>query len=475
MKKFNKKILTVIIVFAVLLTSFSPVLAIKTNAQFVVALEPVVTAAIIDTSLNTADIAISTDVTAGAAVDTAANTTMSGPVKEFGLDAVAWMIANLIIERMTASTVNWINSGFKGSPAFITNPEAYFTNIGDQIAGQYIFSNPDLNFLCGPISAKIRLALTNSYMNNKNVQCTLTQVGKNMDNFMNKFENGGWDNFFELTQRTQNNPIGAYIQAQNEMNLQIATKQGTKQIDLNQGHGFLSYQKCKSGTERAPGQLRTCDTDYNTCLNNNKGDENNLQQCASTYKKCNANTPVAAAGDCSDSDKETVTPGSVIADQLNTALNTGSNKLVTADEINEIVSALLNQVVSQVVGGIGNGLRGLSQSSASNSGQSLTSQLSSGSKTNTTDYFGNAQDTSVGDKAVVPTYAGYQAQSNQNQNRNQNANTPNQNQNAIPLDKDCLRIAPPTLSIMAQESASSSGETLDQAMMSLDCPPPGIH
>jgi hypothetical protein len=95
---------------------------------------------------------------------------------------------------------------------------------------------------------------------------------------------------------------------------------------------------------------------------------------------------------------ETVTPGSVIADQLNTALNTGSNKLVTADEINELVSALLNQAITQVVGGIGNGLKGLSEHDTSNGGKVFTEQMAAdstrSSKTPTVDYFGNAQDTS---------------------------------------------------------------------------------
>jgi len=80
--------------------------------------------------------------------------------KEMGLDLVGWMIPKMIIQRMTASTVNWINSGFEGSPTYVTDPESYFTDIGDKIAGQYIFTNPNLSFLCGPIKAKIKIANT---------------------------------------------------------------------------------------------------------------------------------------------------------------------------------------------------------------------------------------------------------------------------------------------------------------------------
>ena len=76
--------------------------------------------------------------------------------KEYGLDAIGFMLANIVIGRVAASTVNWINSGFKGSPAFMTNPEAFFGNMGDKIAGQFIYGSQNINFICGPLQAKIK-------------------------------------------------------------------------------------------------------------------------------------------------------------------------------------------------------------------------------------------------------------------------------------------------------------------------------
>ena len=210
MKKFSKKIVVYVLVIAFV---FSPILATPVQAQWI---------------------------------------DISQAAKEYRLDSIGWMIANTIVQRITASTVNWINSGFNGKPAYVTDPEAYFQDMGDKIAGQYIFSNPNLNFLCGPISAKIRLALTSNYLQEKQWQCTLTQVGKNMDDFMNNFENGGWDNFFELTQRQQNNPIGAYLQAENMINQKISSKVNTKLNELNQGKGFMSYEKCEVWGDMPP-------------------------------------------------------------------------------------------------------------------------------------------------------------------------------------------------------------------------------
>ena len=338
MNEFNKKIIVSILT---IIFVFSPVFAIPAQAQWVI-YDPM------------------------------------DSVKNYGLDAFAWTIVILIMERMTASTVNWINGGFKGSPAFVTDPEAYFKDIGDKVAGQYIFSNPNLNFLCGPIQAKIRLALTQNYNQDRVWQCTLTQVGKNMDDFMNNFENGGWDNLFELTQRQQNNPIGAYLQAQNELNLQIATRQGTKQKELDWGNGFMSFNEC---TKHGVATTRTVE----------EGGRFELQADGSNKYIEGTKKQVTDPPPCIS--EKTSTPGSVISDQLNKQLGLGQDKLVVADEINEIVSALLNKLVSSVVGGIGKGLRSLSKPDATTGNQVFSEQLST--VETTVDYFGSSQNTGI--------------------------------------------------------------------------------
>ena len=50
-------------------------------------------------------------------------------IKEYVLDGLAWHIAKIMVQQITASTVQWINSGFSGSPSFLTNPEGYFANV----------------------------------------------------------------------------------------------------------------------------------------------------------------------------------------------------------------------------------------------------------------------------------------------------------------------------------------------------------
>jgi hypothetical protein len=373
---------------------------------------------------------------------------ISTMAKEYGLDALAFQLVNMIIKRISASTINWINSGFKGSPAYVTNPEAYFGNMGDKIAGQYIFSNPNLNFLCGPIKAKIRLALTKNYIQDTDQwQCTLTQVGKNMDNFMSSFENGGWDSFFEISQKTTMNPIGAYLKAENELYLEISTRQGTAKTELLQGNGFLSYKQCKPGTESVSGGTQQCFDSYQTCLDAEGPSKKNsrIPLCNDALTTCQKNLGGVQEGECKDSDKETVTPGSVIGNKLNSVLGQSEGRLVVADEINEMISALISQLTEKLVGGAIGGLKGLSESSPTNNNQSFANQMLN-DKSNQ-DYFGNAPDTSVLDNPV---------------------------RGQAP-DADCKSVDSATLDQMAQKIVNNTGIPFDQARNNIDCDPPGIH
>jgi len=347
---------------------------------------------------------------------------ISTAAKDYGLDALGWEIVNRIISRMSASTVKWINSGFEGKPAYVTDPTAYFTDLGDKVAGEFIFRNANLNFLCGTMSAKIRLALANNYNRNEGDiwRCTLTDVIDNVDGFMNDFEQGGWDGFFALTQEQQNNPIGAYIQAEGELARRIAEKTGAKDKELSWGSGFMSQKEC---VETGPA--------ISVPIYDAQGKEIGSKP---------------AEGPCLK--EVTVTPGDTISNQLNKQLGLGNDKLAVADEINEIISGLLNQLVSRVIGGVAGGLRGASESNSSNNNQMLTEQLSTSQTT--VDYFGNVQDTSVLDVPLPTTVT-------------------------MPIDKDCSGVDVSTLNAMAQTSASQTGTTFEDALANLDCAPVGIN
>ena len=75
-------------------------------------------------------------------------------------NGIAWQLAHVALQQLTGSVVNWINSGFQGSPSFVSDPEDFFLQLNDQVTGAFIGNNGILaQALCSPFSTNIRLAL----------------------------------------------------------------------------------------------------------------------------------------------------------------------------------------------------------------------------------------------------------------------------------------------------------------------------
>jgi hypothetical protein len=227
--------------------------------------------------------------------------------KEFVLDPITWGLMSTAIAQVTANIVSWINSGFDGHPAFVNDLKGTLLNIANEQAGNLIYGT-ELGFMCSPFQLKVQAALTLNFANAQtfDVQCTLSDVVDNVDGFLNgDFSAGGWDGWYQMTQVPQNNPYGALSLAQTEMSARIENAQGQQLKLLDFGHGFFSYQHCEDVQVDPSGTKE--------------------RHCTVT------------------------TPGAVVSDRLNQALGLGEKRLVTADEIDEMLGALLGYVGQEVL------------------------------------------------------------------------------------------------------------------------------
>jgi hypothetical protein len=230
-------------------------------------------------------------------------------------DSLAYAVANFLLEQMARSTINWINSGFDGNPAFITDLQGFLLEQADIVAGAFI-EGAGLSLLCAPFELDIRLALALNYGSpfEQQISCRLSDVVQNIDGFLEgNFEDGGWPGWFELTLR--DNPYTRYIEAEHELAVRLRNNRGEQLEVLSWGQGFLSWEECE--TEAGTGN----------------------ESCT------------------------TATPGSLIQNEVSDALGIGRDRLTIADEINEIIGALIGQLAQQALGGSG-GLRGASRGSA---------------------------------------------------------------------------------------------------------------
>lgn len=242
-------------------------------------------------------------------------------IKEFILDTIAWTAANMVIDQMTKETVNWINSGFKGNPLFVTNPGAFFKDIADQTSGVF-FEEFGLTGICQPFKVRLELALrTANRPYQRRMQCTVSRVIENIEAFEQDFLAGGWAGWIAMTTQPQNNIYGAYLESADELARRQEEARNSGTMEVSWGQGFLSkkgdcleFQKLPEGVQGPPQCLRY----------------------------------------------DIVTPGSTIQNRLNDALGADFGRLQVADEINEILGSLINQFISSALrnlrgGGSGGG------------------------------------------------------------------------------------------------------------------------
>lgn len=204
-------------------------------------------------------------------------------------DQVGWCAINSVIESIGAATVQWINTGFQGNPAFIEDPEQFFADVADIQAG--IFLNElSSGLLCTPIQNWVRINIASNYNSSLSYapQCSFTAISGNLEQFMSG-ETFNWTDWLSYTQNPNNNPFGATLGAKIELDQRIASALGTQSTLLDWGGGFLSY----------------------------KDPETN----------------------------RIISPGSLIQDQLNEKLFSGQRRLEIADEFDEVVTALVNQLI----------------------------------------------------------------------------------------------------------------------------------
>ena len=258
------------------------------------------------------------------AASTALTATATGAeqIRTFTLNGIAWAIAKRIIAKMTGSLVTWINTGFKGKPAFIKDLGGFLLEAADEAAGDYIDKLGGIgSFICSPFKLDIQIALSLQYQasrENKPYEgCTLSGIKSNLKDFVEgNFEDGGWEDWFEITSKPEKyTPYGQLLKAEAGLHASLINAEGKELTMANWGQGFLSGKTCQAVTG-----------------------------------------PDGSAAP----DKCTVTkPGTTIANSLNKALGVGQDELVTADEINEILAALIGQLANKAITGAA-GLLGLS-------------------------------------------------------------------------------------------------------------------
>lgn len=326
---------------------------------------------------------------------TAVNTTAQnvGVTPKFALDALAWTVAKMTVQSITRSTVNWINSGFNGSPAFVSDLNQNLKYLGDSVADDFFNHLNQTTYdatgfnITSPFQDQLNQALRQEYYRTTSsfgLNYTLYQDSSDPRAFINgDFSKGGFNAFLSSTHNPANNPFGAYMLASNALWSQVDAAAKQRRAELDWGKGFLPWRgNCTAASSNS----------YNAEM---------AAAFPDAFSGATAPVSLSQAEKCTSNPVKT--PGSVIESQLEQNLGTGVRQLELADSINEIVGALMGQLVNQVLGS--GGLLGASQPSAGG-GSSYIDQATSATQYNNqaASLAGGVQQNITGDITTITTY-----------------------------------------------------------------------
>ena len=248
--------------------------------------------------------------------------TMTGNnwMKENILDGIAWAVAKRVVSSMVQSLVDWINSGFQGSPAFVQDLSGFLLQAADEAIGTYISELGSFgSFICAPFRLDVQISVALQYNRERTDQpaptCSLSGIVGNFEQFIaGDFSQGGWADWFTITATPQTyTPYGAILSGQIGGQARVINAKGEQYSLLDFGDGFLSGEICEivhgAGADR--------------------------EECFITK------------------------PGKIIEEALSFNLDSGRQSLISADEINEVISALIGQIANKALTGA-SGLLGLS-------------------------------------------------------------------------------------------------------------------
>jgi hypothetical protein len=271
-------------------------------------------------------------------------------LKEFILDPLARMAAEQVRQAILRSVVTWANSGFEGSPAFVTNIEQNLRGLSDFVADSFTAELQASGVINSPFRDSLVAQLRDNYRRISSDQAffetnryTLDQYSDDPDAFLRgDFSRGGIRAWIHAWMNPQNNPLGAYGAARRELESRIANATLNRRDEINRNNGFLDF-----------------------CVRTNPPAEGEAAGTTSLRPAVVGCRP-----------GETVrTVGSMTHEQLSRVIGSDIEMIVSADELDELFGAVANGLLRRLFSE--EGFAGSSNPS-SGGGSSVDPNISSG-------------------------------------------------------------------------------------------------
>jgi hypothetical protein len=255
---------------------------------------------------------------------------------EWGRKIATEILKDQLIHRLVQQTIRWVQGG--GKPQFVTNWQQFLSDSASAGAGQAL--SEIYPRICQPFRPLVQVAFQNvGSVYDNYVTCTLGDIVNNLKEFYNDFKYGGWIAYGQVL-NPQNNFWGELIITNDIVMQQAAQKKEAEQNDVQASKGFLSMKKCvkEKKSSLSMDMAIIAAKLPNTTL-----------QCGPVDKP----GLVIPAGTClvtTCEQYENTTPGGLAADITSQAVgNSPIARIVNAQDIAALVSALVNSGLNKLI------------------------------------------------------------------------------------------------------------------------------
>ena len=294
------------------------------------------------------------------------------------LKQVLMAIARRALQEITKSTVNWINSGFHGSPLFLENSSSFFEDIvkSEVKTAVDMYGYDSVRF---PYGKDFAINTINAYKNTleNNAAYSLSKVMTDpvqLYNYQNNFNVGGWNGFLINTQYPQNNYLGFQMLANEQLAGRVTSSPTANNAitkvkeTLQQGMGFLSPQACPSNSAYNNGvnefqrpsfnmaERQKWYTEQRKVIENADGmtEQEKKEQIALLDKDFKEKTDMEKANWAEENTCPggliATTPGAVVSNQITTALNIPANSTLQAMGLGNSLSTIFDALLNKFIG-----------------------------------------------------------------------------------------------------------------------------
>jgi len=295
-------------------------------------------------------------------------------IKNRCLDVIVSIGVNVALRSIMASITDWANrGGVGGGPAYADDLKGHFRDLhNSQI--ENVLNQLHLGFLCSPFAEEIKSALTlelaigqssAGFINDSTcrIDDILAELDYTVEAFQEDFANGGWAAWLEVVE-APNNRYGVWLRIQEEIRQREEQQVTEDKLELSVGRGFFSKKhlgECIEWVRKTPAQQ----VGRNSVLLDPTGPAFELDlPTISTDPDIRYIQPTGPDADqfvCTEREPDKIiTPGSILESGISKVTGVGVDRILVADEFNEMISALMEAWLNKAITKRG-GFAGLSK------------------------------------------------------------------------------------------------------------------